>query len=319
MATTQAVSSAQQRAIDLNVVARKQRSLWQDALSRLVRNKAAMAGLVVLVLAGLLAIFAPWVAPYDPAKQDSNFSIFEPVWTGSKYTTPEHILGTDQLGRDTLSRLIWAARISMVVGFIPTAIVFTVGITVGLVAGFYGKWVDQVLMRLTDIVYSFPDFLFLLIVVSTFRNTALGDLFSGLLMIFMAFAVVGWVGVARLTRGQVLSLKEREFIEAARAIGASPARIMTKHLLPNSLAPLLVAMAFTVPLYIIFEATLSFLGVGIKPPTPSWGSMANDGFGTFTANPWGVLLPALCISVVMISFTFFGDGVRDALDPRQRR
>jgi oligopeptide transport system permease protein len=318
MATTGTLSSSQQRAIELNVMARKQRSLWRDALERLVRNRAAMGGLAVLVLAALLALLAPLVSPYDPLRQDSKFNLFEPVWTGSKYTSPEHILGTDQLGRDTLTRLIWAARISMVVGFIPTAIVFAVGITVGLLSGYYGKWVDQLLMRFTDIVYAFPDFLFLLIVVAVFRNSPVGGLFSGLLLIFLAIAVVGWVGVARLTRGQVLQLKEREFIEAARTIGASPGRIMTKHLLPNSLAPLLVAAAFTVPAYIIAEATLSFLGVGVKPPTPTWGAMAFDGFATFTANPWGVLLPATCISIVMMAFTFFGDGVRDALDPRMK-
>lgn len=312
------ISASQERSAELNVLVRKQRSLMQDAVHRLVRNKAAMAGLLILALAALIAIFAPVIAPYDPTKQDSRFNLFEPIWTGSKYTSPEHILGTDQLGRDTLSRLMWASRISMVVGFVPTFIVFAVGIAVGLAAGYYGKWVDNLLMRITDVVYSFPDFLFLLIIVATLRNTGLGQVFSGLLLIFGAFAVVGWVGVARLTRGQLLQLKEREFVEAARAIGATPMRIMTKHLLPNSLAPLLVSAAFTVPAYIIFEATLSFLGVGIKPPTPSWGSMVNDGFASFTSNPWGVLLPSLCISIVMLAFTFVGDGVRDALDPRMK-
>lgn len=316
--TTTDLTRTQRTAIDLNVITSRQRSLWEDAVYRLTRNKAAMAGLFVLVLAALVAILAPVIAPYDPVRQDTRFNLFEPIWVGSKYTSTEHLLGTDQLGRDTLSRLMWAARISMVVGFVPTAIVFAVGIAVGLAAGYYGKWIDNLLMRITDVVYSFPDFLFLLIIVATFRSTPLGQVFDGLFLIFGAFAVVGWVGVARLTRGQVLSLKEREFVEAARAIGATPGRIMTKHLLPNSLAPLLVSAAFTVPAYIIFEATLSFLGVGIKPPTPSWGSMVQDGFVSFTANPWGALLPALCISIVMLAFTFVGDGVRDALDPRMK-
>ena len=316
--TTTDLSRSQQAALDLNVVARRQRSLWEDAFYRLRRNKAAMAGLLVLMLAALVAVFAPLIAPYDPIRQDSQFNTFEPLWVGSQYTTPEHLLGTDQLGRDTLSRLMWAARISMVIGFVPTFIVFSVGIIVGLTAGYLGNWIDDVLMRITDVVYAFPDFLFLLIIVATFRSTPIGQIFDGLFLIFGAFAVVGWVGVARLTRGQVLSLKEHEFIEAARAIGATPLRIMTRHLLPNSLAPLLVAAAFTVPAYIIFEATLSYLGVGIKPPTPSWGSMIREGFATFTVNPWGVLLPALCISTVMLAFTFVGDGLRDALDPRMK-
>jgi oligopeptide transport system permease protein len=217
-----------------------------------------------------------------------------------------------------VSRLIFASRVSMVVGFIPTSIVFAIGVTVGLVAGFFGGWLDQILMRFTDIIYAFPDFLFLLIIVASFRNSPFGKVMDGLALIFVAIAIVGWVGVARLTRGQVLSLKEREFVEAARAVGATPRRLMTKHLLPNALAPLIVTAAFSVPSAILGEAVLSFLGVGIIPPTPSWGQMINEGFPLFAANPWAVLLPAICISVVMLAFTFVGDGLRDALDPRMK-
>jgi oligopeptide transport system permease protein len=186
------------------------------------------------------------------------------------------------------------------------------------VAGFFGGWLDQILMRFTDIIYAFPDFLFLLIIVASFRNSPFGKIMDGLALIFVAIAIVGWVGVARLTRGQVLSLKEREFVEAARSVGATPRRLMTKHLLPNALAPLIVTAAFSVPSAILGEATLSFLGVGIIPPTPSWGQMINEGFPLFAANPWAVLLPAICISVVMLAFTFVGDGLRDALDPRMK-
>ncbi|HET7700013.1 MAG TPA: ABC transporter permease [Candidatus Limnocylindria bacterium] len=319
MATTTATGrSAAERAAELNVIARKQRSLWRDALYRLLRNRAAILGLAVIVLAAIIAILAPFIAPYDPLKVDTKFNQLEPVWTGSKYTNPAYPLGTDQLGRDILSRLMWAARVSMVVGFIPTTMVFAIGIAVGLSAGYFGGWVDQGLMRLTDIVYAFPDFLFVLIIVASFRNSAFGNLLGGLVLIFAAVAIVGWIGIARLTRGQVLALKEREFVEAARAIGAGPTRIMTKHLLPNALAPLIVTAAFAVPGAIIGEATLSFLGVGIKPPTPSWGAMINEGFIGFSANPWAVLLPAICISIVMLAFTFVGDGLRDALDPRMK-
>jgi oligopeptide transport system permease protein len=312
-------SAAQERAAELNVLARKQRSLWQDAIYRLFRNKAAVAGLVVIVVAFLVALLAPLVAPYDPilipAKPASQM---EPLWTGSKYTDARYLLGTDFLGRDILSRLIFASRISMIVGFVPTAIVFGLGVTVGLVAGFFGGWIDQLLMRFTDIIYAFPDFLFLIIIVASFRTSAFGKVMDGLLLIFVAIAVVGWVGVARLTRGQVLSLKEREFVEAARAVGATPVRLMWKHLLPNALAPLIVTAAFAVPGAILGEATLSFLGVGIVPPTASWGGMINEGFPLFSTNPWAVLLPALCISIVMLAFTFVGDGLRDALDPRMK-
>jgi oligopeptide transport system permease protein len=312
-------STAQERAAELNVLSRKQRSLWGDALYRLMRNKAAVGGLIVIASAFLVAALAPLLAPYNPIEIPTNpASQMEPLWTGSKYTDPRYLLGTDFLGRDIVSRLIYASRISMVVGFVPTAIVFGLGVTVGMTAGFFGGWLDQILMRFTDIIYAFPDFLFLLIIVASFRNSPFGKILDGLMLIFVAIAIVGWVGVARLTRGQVLALKEREFVEAARSVGAKPSRIMMKHLLPNALAPLIVTAAFAVPNAILGEATLSFLGVGIIPPTPSWGQMINEGFPLFSANPWAVLLPAICISVVMLAFTFVGDGLRDALDPRMK-
>lgn len=318
MATTTA-STTQQRAAELNIIARRQRSLWRDAGYRLIRNRAAVAGIGVIAAAAFIAVFAQVIAPYDPLEIHSGgVDRLTPVWTGGKYTSADYFLGTDALGRDILSRLIYASRISMVVGFIPTSIVFFLGILVGLTAGFFGGWVDQILMRFTDVVYAFPDFLFLLIIVAAFRNSAFGNLMSGLVLIFVAIAIVGWVGVARLTRGQVLSLKEREFVEAARAVGATPGRIMARHLLPNALAPLIVSAAFSVPNAIIGESTLSFLGVGIKPPTPSWGAMIFEAFPDFSANPWAVLLPAMCISIVMLAFTFVGDGLRDALDPRMK-
>jgi oligopeptide transport system permease protein len=173
-------------------------------------------------------------------------------------------------------------------------------------------------MRFTDIVYAFPDILLLIIIMATLRNTWLGDIMSGLFLIFIALAIVNWVGYARLVRGQVLSLREKEFVEAARTVGASPVRIMIKHLLPNSLAPIIVNMAFSVPLAIFGEAALSFIGIGIKPPTPSWGVMLNEGWAEFTGTPTMVLFPAACIAIVMLSFTFIGDGLRDALDPRMK-
>ena len=312
-------STTQDRAAELNVLARKQRSLWGDALYRLMRNKAAVGGLIVIATAFLVAIFAPILAPYDPIAIPLNPATqMEPLWTGSKYTDPRYLLGTDFLGRDIISRLIYASRISMVVGFIPTFIVFGLGVSIGMSAGFFGGWLDQLLMRFTDIIYAFPDFLFLLIIVASFRASGFGKVLDGLMLIFVAIAIVGWVGVARLTRGQVLALKEREFVEAARSVGATPGRIMSKHLLPNALAPLIVTAAFAVPSAILGEATLSFLGVGIIPPTPSWGQMINEGFPLFSSNPWAVLMPAICISVVMLAFTFVGDGLRDALDPRMK-
>jgi oligopeptide transport system permease protein len=314
--------TAAERASDLNVLVRKQRSLWQDAWYRLLRNKAAVLGMVIVVLFLLIAVTVPFMTQLgllkDPLLQTQGNYVLEPAFTGSKYSNPSFLLGTDQLGRDILSRLIWSTQISMLVGFVPVAIIFTIGVTVGLAAGYFGGWTDQILMRITDVIYAFPDLLFLFIIMATLRNTAIGDIQGGLLLIFIAIAIVNWVGMARLVRGQVLALKEREFIEAARAIGAPAKRIMIRHLFPNILAPVIVSVAFGIPSAMLAEAVLSFFGIGIKPPTPSWGVMINEGFVVFSTTAWPVLLPAFCISIVMLAFTFLGDGLRDALDPRMK-
>lgn len=320
--TTPERRTSSERASDLNVLVRKQRSLWEDAWYRLLRNRAAVVGMVVVVIFMILAVISPfltqWGLIHDPLKQDTPNSLMEPLWTGSKYTNANYPLGSDQLGRDILARLLWSTQISMLVGFVPVSVIFFIGVAVGLAAGYYGGWVDQLLMRITDVIYAFPDLLFLFIIMATLRNTAIGDIQGGLFLIFLAIAIVNWVGMARLVRGQVLSLKEREFVEAARAIGAPARRIMSRHLFPNLLAPVIVSVAFGIPSAMLAEATLSFFGIGIKPPTPSWGVMINEGFSVFSTTAWPVLLPALCISIVMLAFTFLGDGLRDALDPRMK-
>jgi oligopeptide transport system permease protein len=288
---------------------------------RLVRNRAALVGLIVIAFAALVAIFAPLIAPYDPLEQNGPKQLMEPIWTqffGSKFTDPAYILGSDELGRDILSRLMYSSRVSLIIGLVPVSIVLVIGLTVGMLAGYVGGVVDDFLMRLTDVVYAFPDLLFVIIIVATLRGTALGEAYDGLLIIFVGIAVVNWVGVARLVRGQVLSVKNREFVEAARAIGAGPGRIMRKHIFPNILAPIIVTVAFAIPGAMLTEAVLSFLGIGIRPPTPTWGVMINDGFLVFSTTPWPVLLPSLCISIVLLAFTFVGDGLRDALDPRSK-
>jgi oligopeptide transport system permease protein len=314
-------ATTQQRAAEVNVTVRKQRSLWRDAMYRLVRNRAALVGLIVIAFAALVAIFAPLIAPYDPLEQNGPKQLMEPIWTqffGSKFTDPAYILGSDELGRDILSRLMYSSRVSLIIGLVPVSIVLVIGLTVGMLAGYVGGVVDDFLMRVTDVVYAFPDLLFVIIIVATLRGTALGEAYDGLLIIFVGIAVVNWVGVARLVRGQVLSVKNREFVEAARAIGAGPGRIMRKHIFPNILAPIIVTVAFAIPGAMLTEAVLSFLGIGIRPPTPTWGVMINDGFLVFSTTPWPVLLPSLCISIVLLAFTFVGDGLRDALDPRSK-
>jgi ABC-type dipeptide/oligopeptide/nickel transport system permease subunit len=311
-----------ERAAELNVIVRKQRSLWQDAWYRLARNKAAVLGMIIVAAFMVVTLTVPLMTQFgwlkDPLKQDTPNSLMDPIWVGGKYTLQQYPLGSDQLGRDILSRLIWSTQISMLVGFVPVAIIFVIGATVGLVAAYYGGWTDQILMRLTDVIYAFPDLLFLFILMATLRNTAFGDLQGGLLLIFTAIAIVNWVGMARLVRGQALALKEREFVEAARAIGAPARRIMIRHLFPNLLAPVIVSIAFAIPSAMLAESVLSFFGIGIKPPTPSWGVMINEGFVVFSTSAWPVLLPAMCISVVMLAFTFLGNGLRDALDPRMK-
>lgn len=320
MATTTA-SAGQERARDLDVIARKQRSLWRDAAYRLLRNKAAVFGLAIIVLAAILAIFAPWIAPYSPtdvriADGQQAPTLADPFWGDPAYVDSRFPLGTDTIGRDTLSRLIWGTRISLIVGFVPVALIFVIGVSIGMVAGYFGGWLDNLLMRLTDVIYAFPDLLFLVLIQATLRNTWIGDLMGGLVLLFAALAVVNWVGMARLVRGQVLSLKEKEYVEAARTVGATPGRIMFRHLFPNSLAPVIVAVSFGIPSAMLAEATLGFLGIGIKPPTATWGVMINEGFTVFSSTPWAVLLPAVCVSILMLAFTFVGDGLRDALDPR---
>jgi oligopeptide transport system permease protein len=312
------ITSSQQRAIDTNVLVRKQRSLWADAMWRLRRNKAAMFGLGVIALASFCAITAQWISPYDPTAIRTSTANADPFWAGSQYVDSRYLLGSDQLGRDILTRLIYSARISMVVGLVPTAIVFFIGIALGLLAGYFGGWTDNILMRFTDIIYAFPDLLFVIIIMATLRNTWLGEIMGGLILIFVALAIVSWVGLARLVRGQVLSLKEKEFIEAARAVGVPTRRIMFRHLLPNALAPVIVSAAFAIPGAMLAESVLSFIGIGIRPPTATWGVMINEGFVVFSQSPWPVLLPAICISIVMLAFTFVGDGLRDALDPRMK-
>lgn len=297
---------------------RRERSLWGDALERLRRNRAAMVGLAVVILFALIAIFAPLLAPYDPVVGNTAKHELDPVFGDPRYRDPAHLLGTDQLGRDILSRLIYSARVSLIIGFVPITLILLIGVTVGLLAGFFGGWLDNFLMRIVDVVYAFPDLLFVITIVTAARGTAIGDVANGLVLIFISIAIVSWVGMARLVRGQVLTLKEREFVEAGRAVGGSNRHLILRHILPNTMAPIIVAAAFGVPGAMLTESTLSFLGIGIKPPTPTWGVMINEGFTVVLQSPWPVLLPALCISIVMLGFTFLGDGLRDALDPRQR-
>ncbi len=310
-------------------VARPPRSLMQDAMERLFRNKAAVAGLVLIGLFMLMTVFAPLVAPQNPLKINSGKKYLPPVWivesAAGKKSEPQFLFGTDTLGRDVFARTVYGARVSMVVGFLPTFIILLMGTVIGLVSGYMGGSVDNLLMRLTDIVYAFPDLLFFIIVMVSLRETALGRAWNGLILLFVALAIVNWTGVARIVRGQVLSIKEKEFVEAARCIGAKDMHIMFRHILPNCIGPLVVSAAFTIPGLIITEAILGYLGVGLRPSTDptdffitSWGALLLDGRASINAQPWILLAPTLCVALIVLAFTFLGDGLRDALDPRMR-
>lgn len=305
------------------------RGPWQEAWGRFLRNKASIIGLGIVLFFLLLTIFASLLAPHSPLQLHSGKSFLPPAWVEKSNTNktgdPEYLLGTDTLGRDVLSRVIYGSRVSMMVGFVPTVIIILVGTLVGLLAGYYGGRLDNFLMRLTDIMYGFPDLLFFIIALVSLRDTWIGELMSGLFLLFFALAIVNWVGVARLVRGQVLSLKEKEFIEAARCVGVKDSRIMLRHILPNVLGPIIVLTAFLIPSMIITEAILGYLGLGLKPATnpeaffiTSWGSLLLEGQTAINAQPFLLLAPAICVALVVVAFTFIGDGLRDALDPRMR-
>ncbi|RPJ47046.1 MAG: ABC transporter permease [Chloroflexi bacterium] len=305
------------------------RSLTMDAWNRLVRNKAAIFGIVIIIFFFLVALFAPVIAPHNPLQLNSGKDFLPPVWvekaSNGKSGDPSFLLGTDTLGRDVLSRVIYGARVSMIVGIIPTIIVLVVGTTIGLLAGYYGGRADNLLMRVTDVIYAFPDILFFIVVMVALRDTWIGNLFNGLFLLFLALAFVAWVGEARIVRGQALSLKNNDFIEASRCIGAKDSRIMTKHILPNSLGPIIIIAALAIPGFIITEAILGYLGIGIRPATnpeaifiTSWGALMLEGQTSINAQPWILLSPAIAVSLVVLAFTFVGDGLRDAFDPRLR-
>jgi oligopeptide transport system permease protein len=285
----------------------EQIGLWTDVWSRFRRNRLSAAGAAVVVVLALLAVLAPLLAQLgimqDPYRQNVVIALAPPSLA--------HFMGTDQLGRDTLSRLMSGARISLSIGVLVQGIILVVGGTIGLTAGYAGGRVDNLLMRFTDIWYAFPDLIFVLVLVSVFGPSVLS--------IFAAIGIVNWVNLARIVRGQVLSIKEKEFVESARAVGSSHLKIVLRHLVPNALGPVIVTLTFGIPQAIFLEAVLSYLGVGVQPPTASWGVMVQEGYEAIFQAPGQVVFPAAAIAITMLSFTFIGDGLRDALDPRMRR
>jgi len=297
-------------------VAEQQIGLWQDAWQRFRRNRLAIVGAVIIVFLVLVAFLSPLLVGLhilqSPVKQNVEF-------IESGVGQNGFVLGSDELGRDTLARLMFGSQVSLAVGVLVQLIILPIGLAIGLAAGYWGGRVDNLLMRFTDIWWAFPDLLFVLVVVSVFQQRVGANVIADLLMIFGAIALVNWVALARLVRGQVLSIKEKEFIEAARSSGSAPLKLILKHLLPNSLGPIIVTLTFGIPQAIFLEAVLSFIGFGIQPPTPTWGQMVNSGYENIYANPSSVVFPALAIGFTLLAFSFLGDGLRDALDPRMKR
>lgn len=273
---------------------------WKDKLKTLAgQNKLAAFSAIVLILVILAAVFAPVVAPYDHLEQSLANRLQDP--------SAAHLLGTDELGRDVFSRIIFGARISLTIGLVPTLISMAIGTVLGLCAGFYGGKTDFIIMRLADVMLAFPSLLLAMVVMYTMGG--------GLINIFIALSLVNWAGTARIVRSQTLSLKEKEFVEAARSIGVKKWTIMFRHILPNCLPSLIVLFTLNIPSAILSEASLSFLGIGAQPPSASWGLMAVRGKKYLFSEPWLSIAPGAAIMIVVLAFNFLGDGLRDVLDP----
>ena len=276
---------------------------FRDFLRRLFRqNPIAVISALVILAVILMAIFAPWIAPYKEAQQDLTARLKAP--------SPEHLFGTDELGRDVFTRILYGARVSLVVGLIPSAVSLFIGMTLGLTAGYYGGAIDYIIMRVADVLLSIPSLLLSMVVMYT-----LGRYANSLVCITAALSMAGWASVARVVRSQALSLKEMTFVEAARSIGVNKRKIMIRHVLPLCIPSLIVLYTLNVPSCILAESTLSFLGVGVQPPAASWGLMVNQSKQFLFMSPWLALAPGLTIMVIVLAFNFLGDGLRDALDP----
>jgi oligopeptide transport system permease protein len=320
------------------------RSPWMDAWRRLRRNKAAIIGLFIILLNISVALLAPVIAPYTYEEQNYVSLNSAPQWIvdlfpkmqalgetdGYVKIDANYILGTDRLGRDLLSRILYGARVSLVVAFVGPLVSLVVGSIFGMVSGYVGGRVDNIMMRIVDTMYAFPTLLLVILLMAFFRasfnESDVGSLayrlnridsaFGGLLFIIIGVALTSWMDTARLARGQVLSIRQKEYIEAAISIGSRDSSILFRHVLPNILGPIVVAESLAIPRYISFEAFLSFIGLGVNPPTPSWGGMIAEGSQAIISYPNQAIFPALALFFIMFAFNFLGDGLRDALDPR---
>ncbi len=337
---TQAAAPAPQ-GIGAQVLVRKETNLWKDAFSRLIRNRAAVLGGVIILFLVFVYIFAPNIAlkPYDVQVSADNTTM--PEWLVALFpmTRPyarinnNYPLGADELGRDLFSRVVYGTRVSLTVAFVGPIIALLIGTIYGSISGYFGGRVDNIMMRIVDVMYAFPTLLLIILMMAFFRSSFAGisetgslkymmneldTRVGGMLFIFIGIGLTSWMGMARQMRGQVLSLREKEFVEAARSIGSNDLRIMFRHILPNAIGPLIVLETLAIPGYISYEAFLSFIGLGVNPPAPSWGMMISDGARVIRSYPHIALFPGVALAITMFAFNFLGDGLRDALDPRMR-
>lgn len=315
------------------VVTRESVSFMRDAMRRLRRNKISMACVAILFLVAMVAFIVPSVYPYSYTKQDVTAKYLGPMEYSKKEMAKiaqgesvfPHLMGTDSLGRDYASRVIYGTRISLLVGIVSAIIVVVIGIVYGAVSGYFGGKVDLIMMRIVDIIYSLPDVLIVILlsvaikdIISTSKSMLIVRMGAGMVSIFIVFGLLYWVGMARQVRGQILSIKEQEYVLASRSIGASPARIIRKHMIPNCVSVIIITAAMQIPSAIFTESFLSFLGLGVSIPMPSLGSLASDARSGLVSYPYLLIFPALSIFLIVLSFNLLGNGLRDAFDPKLR-
>ena len=280
------------------------RSLWMDARDRLLRNRAALVSLILLAVISVASVFGPYLSPHPLDEIYWDYIASPPDWQAGFY------FGTDANGRDLLVRTLYGGRVSLMVGLVATGVSLVIGVSYGAVAGYFGGRIDQLMMRIVDILYALPFMFFVILLMVYFGRS--------IVLIFVAIGAVEWLDMARIVRGQTLTLKHREFVEAARACGAGHMRIIARHIIPNLVGPVVVFMTLLVPKVILFESFLSFLGLGVQEPMTSWGVLISEGATQMESSPWMLAFPATVLAISLFCLNFVGDGIRDALDPRDR-
>jgi peptide/nickel transport system permease protein len=326
MSQTETATTAREPAFKLPDK-RIHRGLWSDAFRKLIRNRLALVGVVITTFLLVAAVFGPWIAPYSYTEQN--------LLRTAQLPSAEHWLGTDELGRDMFSRVLYGARTAMLVSIVSTVISVVLGLLIGIIAGYGGRWADAIIVRITDITMSMPSILLAALIAATVKQPIVNwarDVYAAtgfplfadvtwldLVIVFGGLSLVFWPVYARLIRGQILSLREKEFIEAARTVGIPGWHIATRHLLPNALGPVIVQVTFSLSAGMVLESSLSYLGIGVQPPQASWGNMISSNIGSWSYRPWLVIVPSVTLAIATLGVNFLGDGLNDALNPKSSK